>query len=31
MRAIFLMECLAGPLGFEPKISGFAGQCPNPA
>jgi len=22
---------LAGPLGFEPRISGSAGQCPNPA
>jgi hypothetical protein len=21
---------MAGPLGFEPRISGSAGQCPNP-
>jgi hypothetical protein len=33
-KALLLLQqvnvVVAGPLGFEPRISGFAGQCHNP-
>ncbi len=30
IKSMWFTENGAGPLGFEPRISGSAGQCPNP-